>query len=153
MGFWGGGIFANDHALDMRGRVVQELLRQIEACFDALEEEGDAIEEDGWWAYQLLERLDEEALAPLALLTALCRDPLVRVRPPDYPQIRRWRELTLLTYERVQRVEREQPPRPAGSILANELPGREPSPDFWTERRRETEEVFVRLAGDPHNWR
>jgi hypothetical protein len=85
MGFWGGSIFANDHTLDMRGRVVHDLLRQIEACFDALEEEGDAIEEegdaieeDGWWAYQLLERLGEEALAPLALLTALCRDPVVR---------------------------------------------------------------------------
>jgi hypothetical protein len=148
MGFWGGGIFANDHTLDRRGQVVRDLLRQMEACFDALEEEGDAIEEDGWWAYQLLERLDEEALAPLALLTALCRDPLVRVRPPDYPEIRRWREVTRLTYERVKRVEREQPERPAGSILANALPGREPSPAFWVERERETEELFTRLAED-----
>jgi hypothetical protein len=148
MGFWGGDIFANDHSLDMRGQVVHDLLRQIEACIDALEQEGDAIEEDGWWAYALLERLDKEALAPIALLTALCSDLLVRLSPPDYPEIRRWREVTLLAYERVQWVERKQPPRPVGSILANELPGREPSPDFWVERKRATEELFTRLAGN-----
>jgi hypothetical protein len=49
-------------------------------------------------------------------------------------------------------LEQQQAPRPEGSMLYNQLPGRAPSPTFWPERERETEEVFHRLTEASTAW-
>jgi hypothetical protein len=97
-------------------------------------------------------------LAPIALLSALCSDPVVHALTPDEPEVGRWYEVIQKKYRQIKRLEQQYSPRPAGSKLYNKQPGKEPSPEVWLERERETDEVFRRLLhsperGLPEDWR
>jgi hypothetical protein len=165
MGFSGSGIFNNDHCLDVCDGMVSDLQRQIEDGVraviqavpltidaDRVVRAAPAREDDGGDdAYQLLVLLDERLLAPIAMLTALCCDSIVRAMPPESDAVTYWHDLVRVTYGRIREVEQRQPPRQEDSMLANEIPGRAQSPAFWVERERTTDELFTRLAKEA-NW-
>ncbi len=133
MGFWAGNLFANDHAADARDALVTSLEGQIAAAVDELTGEGSVAETSArgeWEAYDVLVQLDEQVLAPAAMIAALVDDPVVRAMGPDVEEVQRWRAAVSAVYAEIRRAEERADERQP-THLYNALPGRSAGGEFW----------------------
>ncbi len=142
MGFWGGELFANDHAADVR----DELVLGLEEAIDGnVEEIAAHLGELSHEAQALLVTLDTGILAPAAMLAALIDDPVVRATGPDAEEVERWRAMVTNAYAAIRQAEQHADTR-APSHLINALPGQAASGEFWRVRETATDDLFNRLA-------
>jgi len=142
MGFWGGELFANDHAADVRDELILGLEEAIGMNVEEIAAHLGELSHD---AQALLVTLDTGVLAPAAMLAALTDDPVVHATGPDAEEVERWRAAVTVAYAAIRQAE-ERADSYERMNLFTVHPGQVASGEFWRERAVATDNLFDRLA-------